>query len=57
MSIQINQSTYYINESVGLVQPVLVLNASLATDLTVQVRTTDNTATGKLTKSVKNKII
>ena len=54
MLIQFNESKYYINESIGLVQPVLVLNASLVTDLIVQVRTTDNTATGKLTKFLKN---
>ena len=42
-----NQSTYTINENDQLVQPVLVLNDSLATDIAVQVMTSDITATGE----------
>ena len=47
VSVSFNQSTYIINENDQLVQPVLVLNDSLATDITVQVMTSDNTATGE----------
>ena len=46
MSASFNQSTYIVNENDQLVQPVLVLNDSLATDITVQVMTSDITATG-----------
>ena len=51
MSVNFNQSVYIINENYGLAQAVLVLNNSLATELTVQVRTNDNTATGEYSKS------
>ena len=47
MSINFNQSVYIVNEDDGLVQAVLVLNSSTITNITVQVRTNDNTATGK----------
>ena len=47
MTVSFNQSTYIINENDQLVQPVLVLNSSLATDITVQVMTSDITATGE----------
>ena len=47
VSVSFNQSTYIINENDQLVQPVLVLNNSLATDITVQVMTSDITATGE----------
>ena len=47
VSVSFNQSTYIINENDQLVQPVLVLNDSLATDITVQVMTSDITATGE----------
>ena len=38
---------YIINESDQLVQPVLILHNSLTTDITVQVMTSDITATGE----------
>ena len=47
MSVSFNQSTYIVNENDGLVQPALVLNVSIATDITVEVRSSDNTATGE----------
>ena len=47
MSVSFSQSAYSINENDELVQPVLVLNNLVATDVAVQVRTNDNTATGK----------
>ena len=55
MSVSFNQSTYIVNESDGLLEVVLVLNNSVAIDITVQVRTNDNTAIGKQTNSIQNR--
>ena len=52
MSVSFNQSVYIIKENGGLVQANLFLNTSLATDITVQIRGVDNTATGEYTKSI-----
>ena len=52
MSVSLNQSVYIINENGGLVQANLFLNTSLATDITVQVRANDGTATGEYIKSI-----
>ena len=46
-SVRFNQSTYNINEGAGPVQPVLVLSNSASFPITVQVRDTQNTATGE----------
>ena len=43
---------YIINENDGLVQANLFLNTSLATDITIQVRANDDTATGEYIKSL-----
>ena len=43
-----------INENDGLVQPVLVLNNSVATDITLQVITNDITATGEYINIIIN---
>ena len=43
-----------INENDGLVQPVLVLNNSVATNITLQVITIDITATGKYINIIIN---
>ena len=51
MSVSFSQSVYIINENDGLVQAKLFLNNSVATDITVQVRANDSTATGEYTKS------
>ena len=45
--ITINQSTYSVDESNGLVRPVLVLSNPSSTDITVQVKDNGNTATGE----------
>ena len=42
-----NQSTYSVNEDDGPAQPVLVLSNPSSTDITVQVSTTNGSATGK----------
>ena len=42
-----NQSTYSVNEDDGPAQPVLVLSNPSSTDITVQVRDNENTATGE----------
>ena len=47
ITITFSQSTYNVNEDDGPVQPVLVLSNPSSTDITVQVRDTQNTATSK----------
>ena len=54
VSVSFNQSTYMINENDGLVQPVLVLSNSVATDITLQVITNDITATGEYISIIIN---
>ena len=57
-SISFNQSTYIVNENDRLVQVVLVLNKTVASNITVRVRTDDNTATGMHAESIhKNNIV
>ena len=46
------QSTYNAAEDDGLVQPVLVLSYPSSTDITVQVNTSANSATGEYLNSV-----
>ncbi|XP_065895682.1 sodium/calcium exchanger 1-like [Dysidea avara] len=46
-TITFNQSTYTINEDDGLVTIVLILSNPSTTDITVQVLTTDGSATGE----------
>ena len=48
VTVSFSQSTYSVNEDDGVVQPVLVLSNPTSTDITVQVRSNDNTATGKV---------
>ena len=45
--ITFNQSTYSVDEDDGPAQPVLVLSNSSSTDITVQIRSKDKTATGE----------
>ena len=47
IAIAFDQSTYSINEDVGYIQLTLVLSNPSSTDITIQVTTTDKTATGK----------
>ena len=56
-SISFNQSTYIVNENDRLVQVVLVLNKTVASNITVRVRTDDNTATGKHAKSIHKTLL
>ena len=49
INVSFNQSTYSVNESHGVLQPVLVLSESSSTDITVRVRDRSITATGKYT--------
>ena len=52
VTISFNQRTYIVNENEGLLQAVLVLSTSKSsTDITVQVGTNDNTATGEHLRS------
>ena len=53
MSVSFNQSTYIVDENDGSVQAVLVLNKSVASNITIRVRTSDNIATGEHAKSIK----
>ena len=48
-----NQAVYVIDENNGPVKPVLVLSNSLSADLTVQVSTSSQTASGKLLCNTK----
>ena len=41
------QLAYNVNEDAGPAQPILVLSNSSSTDITVQVTTTDGSATGE----------
>ena len=47
VSISFNQSIYSVDEDDGPAQPVLVLSNPSSTDITVQVRNNDITATGE----------
>ena len=47
ITITFNQSMYNVNEDDGPAQPVLVLSNPSSTDITVQVRDTENTATSE----------
>ena len=47
ITVSFNQSTYSVNEDAGPAQPVLVLSNPSSTDITVQVRDNENTATSK----------
>ena len=47
VSVSFSRLAYSINEDDGSVQAKLLLNMSVGADITVQVRTNDNTATGK----------
>ena len=42
-----NQTTHNVNENVGVVQPVLVLNNTSSTDIDVVVYDTEGSATGE----------
>ena len=46
-TVMFSQSTYSVNEDDGPAQPVLVLSNPSSTDITVQVRDDENTATGE----------
>ena len=45
-TIDINQSTYNVDEHDGPAQPVLVLSNPSSTDITISVFSTDGSATG-----------
>ena len=47
ITVSFNQSTYSVDEDDGPVQPVLVLSNPSSTDITVQVRSNDITATSE----------
>ena len=47
VTISFNQSTYSVDEDDGPAQPVLVLSNPSSTDISVQVRSNDITATGE----------
>ena len=46
-TVHFNQSKYTVDEGSSTVQPVLVLSNPSSTDITVQVRSNDITATGE----------
>ena len=48
-TITFSQSTYSVDENNGSVRIVLVLSNPSSTDITVQVRDSNNTATGEYT--------
>ena len=47
ITLKFNQRMYNINESDGLVQPMLILSDPLITSLSLQVITIDSSATSK----------
>ena len=47
ITVTFDQSTYSIDEDDGPAQPVLVFSNPSSTDITVQVRSNDITATGE----------
>ena len=47
MSVSFSQPVYSINENDRLLQAMLLLNMSVGANITVQVRTINNTATGE----------
>ena len=47
VTVCFNQSTYSVDEDDGPAQPVLVLSNPSSTNITVQVRSNDITATGE----------
>ena len=47
ITMSFNQSTYSVDEEDGPAQPVLVLSNPSSTDITVQVRSNNITATGE----------
>ena len=47
ITVAFSQSSYRIDEDDGPAQPVLVLSNPSSTDITVQVRDTQNTATSE----------
>ena len=46
-TVRFSQSTYSFNEDAGPAQPVLVLSNPSSSDITVQVRDNQNTATSE----------
>ena len=46
-TVNFSQSTYSVDEDDGPAQPVLVLSNPSSTDITVQVRSKNKTATGE----------
>ena len=46
-AVRFDQSTYSISEGDGPLQPVLILSNPSSTDITLQIRTNDNTTTGE----------
>ena len=46
-TVMFNQSTYNISENIGLAQPTLILSNPSSYDITVQVSSTDGSATGE----------
>ena len=47
ITIRFTQSSYNVDEHVGVIQPVLIFRRRSSTNITVQVRDNSNTATGE----------
>jgi len=47
-SVSFSKSAYSVGEDDGLIQPVLVLNSPSSIDITVEIKDSDDTATGML---------
>ena len=48
ITVTFSQSTYSADEDSGVVQPVLNFSNPSSTNITIQVRSIDNTTTGKI---------
>ena len=47
ITVMFSETTYSVNENAGSAQPVLVLSNPSTSDVTVEVTTTDGSATGE----------
>ena len=52
--VTFSQSMYNVSEGSGLVQPILLLNGSLSTNITVLVNSVNDTATGEWSNIITN---
>ena len=57
ITVNFHQSKYIVNEKYQLLHPQVVLNESSSTNITVQIKSTDITATGKYINIIINDLL